>query len=79
MKISAYQNFINILDPKIQISNDLASFLSLFKPIKINHKKTNILDNVYSVGYCYFDLSEILDFPLPLIHVCNFNFYLKIE
>ena len=39
------------------------------KPIKVNNKKVNLLDNVYSVGYCYFDLFDILDFENPIVHV----------
>jgi hypothetical protein len=69
MKISASQNHINILDSNIKLSYELESFLSLFKPIKINHKQIKVLDQIYSVGYCYFDLTDILEFPLPLVHV----------
>jgi len=69
MKISLNQNFIKIQDPEINISGDLDSFLDLFKPIKINQKTINVLDPIFSIGFCYFDLVDILDFTMPLVHV----------
>lgn len=38
------------------------------QPIKINSKKINTLDDIYSIGFCYFEVNEILNFEKPLIH-----------
>jgi hypothetical protein len=37
-------------------------------PIKINSNKINIQDDIYSIGFCYFEVNDILKFNKPLIH-----------
>ncbi len=69
MKLSVYQEYIKVLDPNINLTSDLDLFLKFFNPIKINLKKINVLDTIFSVGYCYFSLQDVLEFDTPLIHV----------
>jgi hypothetical protein len=46
----------------------LKKLYEYLKPIKINSNKINILDNIYSIGFCYFEVNDILKFNKPLIH-----------
>lgn len=79
MKISMLQNY-TLISEFSKIANNNRSFTkisekdlgNIFKPIKINRNKIKVEDDVYSIGFCYFDYVDILEFNMPFVHVSNF-------
>jgi len=69
LKLSNNQEEMIYQNEKL-ISNEikLKILYEKLKPIKIDSNKINVLDDIYSIGYCYFEVNDIIKFDKPLIH-----------